>query len=85
MWSCLRYGEGEVRQAPGSGDKSVLFAMPNAEMAVFFNRELLPLYEVLAEACPEGTGLLGHEVTVGDKGELHVAPKQDGPKVGRGD
>jgi hypothetical protein len=50
-------------------------------MAVFFNRELVPLWEVLAEGCPEGTGLLGHDVTVDEKGRLDVTPTEGGDKV----
>lgn len=70
-----------MRTSPGDGDKSVLFRMPSADMAVFFNRELVPLWEVLAEGCPEGTGLLGHDVTVDEKGRLDVTPTEGGDKV----
>lgn len=52
------YGEGAMRPSPGTSDKAVLFSLPTAEAAVFFNRELVPLFEVLAEM-PDGTGLLG--------------------------
>jgi hypothetical protein len=52
------YGEGAMEPSPGTSDKAVHFALPNEEAAVFFNRELVPIFEVLAEL-PDGTGLLG--------------------------
>jgi hypothetical protein len=70
------YGEGEMKPHPGEGDKSVLFSLPSTEAAVFFNRELLPLFEVLAEL-PDGAGLQGHEVRTGNKGEIEVEPIAD--------
>ena len=47
-----------MRPHPGTSDKAVLFSLPSSDSAVFFNKELLPLWEVLAEL-PDGTGLLG--------------------------
>lgn len=52
------YGEGAMQPSPGESDKAVLFSLPTEEAAVFFNRELVPIFEVLAEM-PDGTGLLG--------------------------
>lgn len=52
------YGEGEMADSPGTSDKAVLFSLPTETAAVFFNRELVPIFEVLAEL-PDGTGLLG--------------------------
>lgn len=41
-----------------NSDKAVHFSLPSETAAVFFNRELVPIFEVLAEL-PDGTGLLG--------------------------
>ncbi|EKU22335.1 hypothetical protein NGA_0442400 [Nannochloropsis gaditana CCMP526] len=55
------YGEGSMEPSPGEGDKSVLFSLPSAEAAVFYNKELVPIFEVLADL-PDGTGLQGYFV-----------------------
>jgi len=34
------YGEGSMQPLPGAGDKSVLFSLPTAEAAVFYNKEV---------------------------------------------
>jgi len=34
------YGEGSMQPLPGAGDKSVLFSLPTAESAVFYNKEV---------------------------------------------
>lgn len=34
------YGEGSMEASPGEGDKSVLFSLPSAEAAVFYNKEV---------------------------------------------
>lgn len=52
------YGEGAMMPSPSTSDKAVLFSLPHEDSAVFFNRELVPIFEVLAEL-PDGTGLLG--------------------------
>ncbi|TFJ79865.1 hypothetical protein NSK_008799 [Nannochloropsis salina CCMP1776] len=70
------YGEGSMEASPGEGDKSVLFSLPSAEAAVFYNKELVPIFEVLADL-PDGTGLQGHSVTVGARGGIELVPLTD--------